>query len=147
MKIFFSCLLSLLPFYAMSTSITGIRADGETKVFSLDEVVSIKVENESALQIRDRSGDVDGGFSVIKFSDVLLQASDIKSNPGIKVYPNPVKRVLYLVGADAETKFEVLSTFGKVVINGHGESVDVSALASGNYVIVAGDKSVKFIKK
>lgn len=141
------CLLSLLPFYAFASTITGIKADGDTKVFSLDDVVSIKVDGESDLAVRSRSGEVDGGFQVIKFSEVISQMSDSKSDLAVKVYPNPVKSVLYLVGADANMKFEIVSATGNVVMNGQGESVNVSNLASGQYVIIAGNKSVKFIKE
>ncbi|MCQ2088192.1 MAG: T9SS type A sorting domain-containing protein [Bacilli bacterium] len=141
------CLLSLLPFYAFASTITGIKADGDTKVFNLDEVTNIKVENGSALAVHTRSGDVKGGYSKIEFSGDDNKLFDSKSNYEIKVYPNPVKSILYLVGADAETKFEIVSTIGKVVMNGTGESVNVSNLAKGQYVIKVDNKSVKFIKE
>ncbi|MCQ2198955.1 MAG: leucine-rich repeat domain-containing protein [Paludibacteraceae bacterium] len=35
----------MLPFCAFATSITGIKEDGDTKVFNLDEVTNIKVED------------------------------------------------------------------------------------------------------
>ena len=139
--------MSLLPFYAFATSITGIKADGDTKVFSLDEVTNIKVDGESALAVYTRSGDVNGGYSIIEFSGDDNKLFDSKSDLAVKVYPNPVKSILYLVGADAETKFEIVSTIGKVVMNGTGESVNVSNLAKGQYVIKVDNKSVKFIKE
>ncbi len=139
--------MSLLPFYAFASTITGIKADGDTKVFNLDEVTNIKVENGSALAVYTRSGDVNGGYSIIEFSDDDNKLFDSKSDLAVKVYPNPVKSILYLVGADAETKFEVVSTTGKVVMKGQGESVNVSNLAGGQYVIKLDNKSVKFIKE
>lgn len=147
MRKLFLLVMTLLPFYAMAITITGIKADGDSKVFSLEDVASIKVDDESSLSVRSKSGEVDGGFQVVKFSEVLSGVEDNKSDLAVKVYPNPVKNVLYLVGADAETKFEVVSASGKVVMNGNGESVNVSNLASGQYIIVAGGKSVKFIKE
>lgn len=143
----FLLFMAMMPFCAMATSITGIKADGDTKVFNLDEVMSIKVDGESTLAVNTRSGDVNGGYQVIKFSETISKAEASKSDLAVKVYPNPVKSILYLVGADAETKFEVVSTTGKVVMKGQGESVNVSSLASGQYVIVCDNKSVKFIKE
>lgn len=140
-------LLSFLPLFAMATSITGIKADGDSKVFSLDDVTNIKVENGSALAVYTRSGDVNGGFKIIEFSGDGNKLFDSKSNLAVKVYPNPVKSVLYLVGADSNTMFEIVSTSGKVVMKGEGESVNVSNLSSGQYIIVSGSKSVKFIKE
>lgn len=141
------CLLTLLPFYVMATSIKGIKADGDSKVFSLDDVMSIKVDNESNLAVYTKSGDVNGGFQEIKFSEEISSVEENKSDLAVKVYPNPVKSILYLVGADADTRFEIISTDGKVVMKGQGESVNVSNIASGQYVIVAGGKRVKFIKE
>ncbi len=136
-----------MPFYAMATSITGIKADGDTKVFNLDDIVSIKVENESAFSVHSSAG-TDGGFKVIKFnSEEETGVADNQSAVSFKFYPNPVKNTLYLVGADAETKYEIVSATGKVVVKGQGESVNVSNLASGQYVIVCDGKSVKFIKE
>ena len=140
-------LLSLLPFYAFASTITGIKADGDTKVFNLDEVVSIKVDNESNLAVSTRSGEANGSYSIIEFSGNDNKLFVSKSDLAVKVYPNPVKSILYLVGADAETKFEIVSATGKVVMKGKGESVNVSNLASGQYVIICGNKSVKFIKE
>ena len=147
MKRVFFGLLTLLPFCVEASSITGIRADGETKIFSLDDVMSIKVGDGPSLSVRSKSGDVDGGFSVIKFLGDLSLASDSNSDLVIKVYPNPVKCILHLVGANDETVFKIVSTTGDVVMNGVGENVNVSALAGGQYVIIVGDKSVKFIKE
>lgn len=139
--------LTMFPFCAFATLITGIKADGDTKVFSLNDVVSIKLDENSNLAVSSKSGNTDGGFKAVMFSEVKSQLSDVKSDLAVKVYPNPVKSVLYLVGADADTKFEIFSTTGNVVMKGEGESVNVSNLSSGQYIIVAGNKSVKFIKE
>ena len=139
--------MSLLPLYAFATSITGIKADGDSKVFSLDEVTNIKVDGESALAVYTRSGEVNGGYSKIEFSGDDNKLFDSKSDLAVKVYPNPVKNILYLVGADADTKFEVVSVMGQIVIKGKGESVNVSNLSSGQYIIKVDNKSVKFIKE
>lgn len=66
----FLIIMSLLPLYAMANKITGITADGDTKVFSLDDVVDIMVDDEPSLSVHSRNGAVDGGFETIMFSEV-----------------------------------------------------------------------------
>lgn len=138
--------MCLMPFYAIAGTITGIKADGNTKVFKLDDIVSIKVDNESAFSVRSSAG-VEGGFRVIKFNNEVTGVTDNQPSVSFMFYPNPVKDVLFLIGANAETKFEIVSATGKVVMRGKGESVNVSKLACGQYVIVCDGISVKFIKE
>ncbi len=142
-------LVSLLVTTSMQAeSLIGIRADKSEAVFAIDDVMSIKVSEADMMTVNKVNGEKSSNFSVVKFSKgALLGVDEAKSVMDIKVYPNPVKKIIYLVGADASTSISIVDINGKTVFDGVGESIDVEHLAKGMYVISAEGKRVKFIKE
>ncbi|MCQ2189872.1 MAG: T9SS type A sorting domain-containing protein [Paludibacteraceae bacterium] len=143
-------LVSLLVTTSMQAeSLIGIRADKSEAVFAIDDVMSIKVSEADMMTVNKVNGEKSSNFSVVKFGkdEVLVGVDETKSVMDIKVYPNPVKKIIYLVGADASTSISIVDINGKTVFDGVGESIDVEHLAKGMYVISAEGKRVKFIKE
>lgn len=96
-------------------------------------------------------------YSVIVV-DFLLNSSiiDIPTNEtNIELFPNPTDNSLKLKNIDANTIYEIYNSKGQLVIENlyNGNSVDVSNLEAGAYMIVLTDKKNnipyhgKFIKK
>lgn len=62
-------------------------------------------------------------------------------------YPNPVSTILHLAGISESSEINIYSVSGKLMIKSKGESVDVSGLLSGSYVLsVPKIGNVNFIK-
>ncbi|PIF44642.1 putative repeat protein (TIGR01451 family)/predicted secreted protein (Por secretion system target) [Chryseobacterium sp. 52] len=84
--------------------------------------------------------------------NVLATSEISRENGGAVIYPNPVKDILYIKSKDEIIKAEIYDTAGRILnIRGvKNNSVDVSDLAKGNYIIKVSAKNktlmLKFIK-
>ena len=76
----------------------------------------------------------------------------IASNSDIKIYPNPVTRILYMDIPDDYT-FDIYSIIGEKMYTTESKQIDVHDLNSGVYFVLIKDelgegvKSIKFLKK
>jgi Secretion system C-terminal sorting domain len=91
---------------------------------------------------------------VVTFPTINTQARMADMGDGIRggfaVYPNPATSTIN-VDVTEDGKVSVVSLDGKTVINkevsnGHN-SVDISALPSGTYMLISGSNTAKFIKQ
>lgn len=65
-----------------------------------------------------------------------------------RIYPNPAANVINIRGVDGDTRIDIYSITGKMVISGKGDRVDVSSLDSGLYMLVTGKgQKMKFMKE
>lgn len=75
----------------------------------------------------------------------IITGAEPQSGPGI--YPNPVKDILNIAGADGLRNITIYSSTGQkfefIVTNNR---IDISTLASGMYVIKLGEQFFRFIK-
>lgn len=142
------CLASLFAVTGLqATSLIGIRADKSQTVLSLNEVMSIKLSEFDLMTVNTFDGEKVGNFNVVKFDTNITKAEALNSTDNnIKVYPNPVKHTLYLIGATESTSISIIDMRGKTVMVGKGESIDVEFLSKGMYIISAEGEKVKFIK-
>lgn len=142
------CLASLFAMTGLqATSLIGIRADKSQTVLSLNEVMSIKLSESDLMTVNTFDGEKVDNFNVVKFDTNQTKAEPLNSTDNnIKVYPNPVKHTLYLIGATESTSISIIDMRGKTVMVGKGESIDVESLSKGMYIISAEGEKVKFIK-
>jgi hypothetical protein len=86
-----------------------------------------------------------------KISGKVLSTLNIPVEGAVRVFPNPVKDKLYINNLPADhLPFIILDLRGKQMINGqhqNGQSIHVSALPAGVYMIKVGDWRGKFVKK
>lgn len=83
----------------------------------------------------------------------ILGTSEInKDQSEISIYPNPVKDILFIKSKEKIVKVEIFDSAGRILksLSLNGDSINVSELFKGNYIIklITKDKSVieKFIK-
>ena len=90
-----------------------------------------------------------------------LQTPDFENNSikstqetsQIQIYPNPVKEMLYIAGTSgihSNGSVEIFNLAGKKIVDAqllNGESVNVSHLSSGVYILKMGNYTRKFVKE
>ncbi len=107
--------------------------DGDT--YDITGIVTSSY-NDYTLCPRSTS-DVEGGSAVNSNTDVKLS-----------VYPNPVSGMLYIDGA-ASKNVQVYNVLGTVVktVEMSGNSIDVSSLSKGVYLLSVDSKVIRFVKE
>jgi len=54
----------------------------------------------------------------------------------LQITPNPATSFIQLNGIDTPLNYEIYDTSGKLVLQGEGQTMDVSTLANGTYLLV-----------
>ncbi len=128
-----------------------------------DGYVSFKIKTKSTLSLGDSFSNTakiyfDYNAPIVtntyttNVQNVLATSETNKENKDITIYPNPVKDVLYIQSKTEIVKAEVYDATGRIItsVNVKGNSVNVSELTKGSYIIrlSAKDKTViqKFVK-
>lgn len=91
-------------------------------------------------------------FSFISYTPIPATISeDVSSQNSIQLYPNPVKNVLHIKDqstAKAPERMEVFSLEGKRIFeSNYIETLDVSFLQQGMYILKINNSSIKFAKE
>ncbi len=96
-----------------------------------------------------------GGFDLDAVAAIHLNPVGLDENSltNVRLYPNPVRDLLYLNGVDQNADYELVDLNGRLVGEGQIEAaqIDLSSLKSGVYFIVlrkaAAAKTLKLIKQ
>lgn len=89
------------------------------------------------------------GFSLYEIEVYGSPATHISSNTvesDFKVYPNPAHDLLTIEG-NVTQGWRILNSVGVVVLEGTENTIDISQLSIGYYVLVSGSNHAKIIKK
>lgn len=148
----FLSLLTLSASTANALNVIGMKVDGESDIFPLTETLELCIKpvlsdslNPTFNIVSDKETSTD--YKNIRFSH--SNAVDQKMSPmqPIAVYPNPVRRMIYLTDVDENSEVEIVNVSGVVVKRHKGTEIDVADLASGIYVLKVASSQVKFIKQ
>jgi hypothetical protein len=85
--------------------------------------------------------------STVIFDAALATNSSIKEE--ITLFPNPVKNEINIKGISKNSPFEIYSLDGKLIKSGNykpSNSISVSSLNSGVYILKIQEKIIKFTK-
>lgn len=83
-------------------------------------------------------------------NDTSFLATDVAEDTPLKLYPNPATVQIKFSGMTKKQSFEIYAMDGKIVKKGlylPNESIDVSKLNNGDYIIVIAQQKFKFIKR
>lgn len=74
--------------------------------------------------------------NIWEYTDTTLGRNDLQSN-AIEIYPNPVKKILYLSGDLSNPKFMIRDLQNRQVLSGRYDNngISIEALATGLYII------------
>ncbi len=75
------------------------------------------------------------------------QSESLTSLNNVKIYPNPVKDILYLEASSNAPNYEIYTIHGVKVLEGTESSIDVSNLKQGVYMIKVNESISKFMKQ
>lgn len=126
-----------------------------------DGYVSFKIKTKSTLNLGDTFSNTaniyfDYNHPIItniyttSVQNTVLATSEIsKDNSNIIIYPNPVKDVLNIQSKHEIVKAEIYDTTGRILNSASvkGNSINVSELTKGNYIIKLSTKDKSFTQK
>lgn len=83
---------------------------------------------------------------------IVNNIGGVAANNNMRIFPNPATNNLFITGIDQPTTLFITDLSGRTLITrtiSQNETVDVSALSSGIYLLKAGEKgtTVKFVKQ
>lgn len=83
---------------------------------------------------------------------IVNNIGGVDANKNMRIFPNPATNNLFITGIDQPTTLLITDLSGRTLITraiNQNETVDVSALSSGIYLLKAGEKgtTVKFVKQ
>lgn len=117
------------------TRLGSIAAKGNTRQYAFSDQQPLRGINLYRLKIEE----LDGSYS---YSPVKLVNTGTTGQQGILVYPNPASQQLNVIleGQTADNRYELVTIAGQVLfsnrlINGNTNSIDISGLASGLYIL------------
>lgn len=84
----------------------------------------------------------------VDLANLSVSELNTNGNKSLKVYPNPAIDKLNVYNAPSK-EYKIFDMTGRVVNSGVLErnSINVSQLSSGNYILKTGEMTIKFIKK
>lgn len=88
--------------------------------------------------------------NAIVSQDATLAADDFNQKSELKIYPNPTKDYIKVLGIEKKSTFEIYSSDGKLVKKGEYNpqyNLTISELKKGVYILKILDKNFKIIKE
>ena len=88
-----------------------------------------------------------GGYKKILFAHDAPTSIDGIGEVSVYIFPNPVSNTLNIMGVDESATLAVYNLSGKCIMKENGNTLNVSSLSQGTYILQIDGKFVKFIKK
>jgi hypothetical protein len=125
---------------ANGVNMTGITANGLLSVAATETAASLTV---IATSVYDNTKSATASVTVTAAATAVEKMQRLTP---LSVYPNPTTGVVY-VENEADGEVSVYSVKGELLLRTVGRAVDLSGLPGGVYVIKAGGKVAKVVKK
>ena len=102
---------------------------------------------------------VGGGFTsynntasarlITLYGDSLLSTAEVEGTATVSLWPNPVQNILHIRNLDTSGSLKIYNLQGKLVYENTdlAESIDVSSLASGLYMVILQTEKGRLVKK
>ena len=130
-----------------------VTADGKETAYVLTSVQRIEFAENNTMTAIMKGETPDVVTDIVRLSFEARNLSKVKtiSTSFMAVFPNPVKTMLTVTGADAGSKIGLYSVNGtllkSILAQDKPTDIDVSSLESGTYFLRSGTKTIKFIKQ
>ena len=146
---------SLLSCYFANaeTILTVEYLDGKDAKEQMEKLSKIAFDNSGNMAFVYNNGDTkDFGIlsntqKIIFSEGVLANVDDRSSASSIHVFPNPTEESIKVVGLSDGESVKIYNLVGTLVLVSQSSEINVSHLADGQYLVVAGNSIIKLIKK
>ena len=131
-------------------NIVAVSADGSKIVYTLANIKRIEVNatyKSGEMTVVKTNKESQSGYTKLLFAHEAPTSIDGIGEVSLYIFPNPVTNTLNIVGVDESASLAVYNLSGKCVIKDKGNTVDVSTLSQGTYILQINEQYVKFIKK
>lgn len=131
-------------------NIVAVYADGSKIVYTLANIKRIEVNatyKSGEMTVVKTNKESQSGYTKLLFAHEAPTSIDGIGEVSLYIFPNPVTNTLNIVGVDESATLAVYNLSGKCVIKDKGNTVDVSTLSQGTYILQINEQYVKFIKK
>ncbi len=108
--------------------------------------ITFKVQDDATGQHIEELKDVEF-TTVVCASLKSSRTTPIEIETDYTIYPNPVHDILTILGVDEGATYKIYSTSGTLITSGSGNTVNVSELAKGMYIIKIDSKQTVFVKQ
>lgn len=131
-------------------NMVAVSADGSKITYALADIKRIEVNatyNSGEMTVVKTNKESQGGYTKLLFAHDAPTSIDGIGEVSLYIFPNPVTNTLNIMGVDESASLAVYNLSGKCVIKDKGNTVDVSTLSQGTYILQINEQYVKFIKK
>lgn len=144
---------SSVSFFEMPLPIKVTGTGGQTAFFALNNTSNNQLFSET-VTFPIASVEFNYEYQILEKNstvtqDNILSTADFTVDE-FSLYPNPAKNEIHLKGLKKSVEYKIHSIDGKLVKKGTynpKESINISELIRGTYVIIINEKNIKFIKE
>lgn len=134
------------------TILTVEYLDGKTAKTQLAKVSKITFDANQNVGLTYPDGNAKdlGNVSTVQkivFADGDLSSVGQVASSAVKIYPNPTTESISIEGLEDGQQVNIYSLSGKLAKSTNESVINVSNLANGEYIVVAGQTVAKLIKK
>lgn len=131
-------------------NMVAVSADGSKTTYALADIKRIEVNatyNSGEMTVEKTNKESQGGYKKILFAHDAPTSIDGIGEVSVYIFPNPVSNTLNIMGVDESATLAVYNLSGKCIMKENGNTLNVSSLSQGTYILQIDGKFVKFIKK
>lgn len=131
-------------------NMVAVSADGSKITYALADIKRIEVNatyNSGEMTVVKTNKESQGGYKKLLFAHDAPTSIDGIGEVSVYIFPNPVSNTLNIMGVDESATLAVYNLSGKCIMKENGNTLNVSSLSQGTYILQIDGKFVKFIKK
>ena len=131
-------------------NMVAVSADGSKITYALADIKRIEVNatyNSGEMTVVKTNKKSQGGYKKLLFAHDAPTSIDGIGEVSVYIFPNPVSNTLNIMGVDESATLAVYNLSGKCIMKENGNTLNVSSLSQGTYILQIDGKFVKFIKK
>lgn len=144
---------SSVSFFEMPLPIKVTGTGGQTAFFALNNTSNNQLFSET-VTFPIASVEFNYEYQILEKNSTVTQDNTLSTADftvdEFSLYPNPAKNEIHLKGLKKSVEYKIHSIDGKLVKKGTynpKESINISELIRGTYVIIVNEKNIKFIKE
>ena len=137
----------------MTLFFSALTISAKSMSTSDDQAISTIVLHNGWISFISSDGDVISRERISDIRSIVFPSShsgptDVIDVPedNIRIYPNPVQETLFIESAQ-ETIYKIYDFNGRCLMSGNGNTINVSSLTKGTYLLHINNNIFKFIKQ